>query len=261
MQSGGDGLPWIDRVRFAELMFEWELRSYRDARAAGWAGHLRSRPARTRSAISGSKAWRRRPGWKRKRGASATTSRVFIAPPWKEIYGKDEERRQSWDVAVRTYEMMAETYAELGYELVELPRTSVEQRADFVIAEMSIEVPGQDIRRPTTKRPERTPAFCISSICRAYSAAAGPATSSPGFSVASVKQQRDCRAGRDACHHRQRLAVGEDARHRHRDDAGDHVQRSHQRRRGAGDLAMLLHGKHGGRRYDEAEQPVADEQR
>ena len=68
-------------------------------------------------------------------------SRVFIAPPWKEIYGRDEERRQSWDVAMRTYDIMAKTYAELGYELVELPRTSVAQRADFVIAEMSVEVP------------------------------------------------------------------------------------------------------------------------
>ena len=60
--------------------------------------------------------------------------RVFIAPPWKEIFGRDDERRQDWHVAVRTYEIMAETYSGLGYELIELPRTPVDERTDFVIA-------------------------------------------------------------------------------------------------------------------------------
>ena len=62
------------------------------------------------------------------------SGRVFIAPPWKEIFGADEERRQSWEVAVRTYETMVGTYSDLGYALVELPCTTVERRADFVIA-------------------------------------------------------------------------------------------------------------------------------
>ena len=70
-------------------------------------------------------------------------ARVFIAPPWKEIYGRDDERRQSWEVAVRTYQIMAEIYSEMGYELVELPRTSVTQRAEFVVAEMSVNMPNR----------------------------------------------------------------------------------------------------------------------
>ncbi len=41
----------------------------------------------------------------------------------------------------------------------------------------------------------------------------------------------------------------------------DHVQRAHQRGCRAGDLAMFFHGEHGGRRDDEAEEAVADEQR
>lgn len=59
--------------------------------------------------------------------------RVFLAPPWKAIYGNDEHRRQSWELAVRTYEVMCSTYAELGYELVELPRVSVEERVAFLV--------------------------------------------------------------------------------------------------------------------------------
>jgi len=33
--------------------------------------------------------------------------RVFLAPPWQEIYATDEERKQPYDEAVRTYELMS----------------------------------------------------------------------------------------------------------------------------------------------------------
>ena len=133
MQGGGDGLPWLDRERFAGLMFDWELRSYRQAqRQDGPVVFDRGLPDTI--------------GYLRLEGLEAPAfmeeealrlrynQRVFIAPPWKDIFGPDEERRQSWEVAVRTHEVMAETYAELGYDLVELPRGAVDQRADFVVA-------------------------------------------------------------------------------------------------------------------------------
>jgi predicted ATPase len=142
MQSGGDGLPWIDRERFAELMFEWELRSYRDAERQDGPvifdrglpdtiGYLR---------LEGLEApvWMEEEAWRLRYNVQ-----VFIAPPWQEIYGKDEERRQSWDVAVRTYEKMVETYTDLGYELMELPRATVEPRADFVAAAIAGMQPAQ----------------------------------------------------------------------------------------------------------------------
>lgn len=58
--------------------------------------------------------------------------RVFIAPPWPEIYANDAERRQSLAEAERTYRMMREVYLEFGYELLELPRVSVGERVAFV---------------------------------------------------------------------------------------------------------------------------------
>jgi predicted ATPase len=59
--------------------------------------------------------------------------KVFIAPPWQEIFQNDNERKQDFDEAERTYEAMIETYKAQGYELVELPRASVEDRAHFVL--------------------------------------------------------------------------------------------------------------------------------
>ena len=59
--------------------------------------------------------------------------KVFIAPPWEEIFEQDRERKQDFTEAVRTYETMVSTYIDKGYRLVELPRGSVEERVTFVI--------------------------------------------------------------------------------------------------------------------------------
>jgi predicted ATPase len=58
---------------------------------------------------------------------------AFIAPPWREIYVTDAERIQTWTEAVASYEACAQAYGDAGYELVELPRASVQGRAEFVL--------------------------------------------------------------------------------------------------------------------------------
>lgn len=60
--------------------------------------------------------------------------RAFIAPPWEEIYRKDGERKQAFAEAVRTYDAMVAAYSESNYELIEIPFSPVEQRAQFVLA-------------------------------------------------------------------------------------------------------------------------------
>jgi predicted ATPase len=47
--------------------------------------------------------------------------RVFIAPPWREIFQQDRERKQDFDEAVRTYDALVATYTDLGYDLVKIP--------------------------------------------------------------------------------------------------------------------------------------------
>lgn len=58
---------------------------------------------------------------------------VFIAPPWREIFTQDAERKQDFGEAERTHAAMAEAYPCYGYELVELPRASVADRVSFVL--------------------------------------------------------------------------------------------------------------------------------
>ena len=59
--------------------------------------------------------------------------RVFLAPPWPEIYEIDPERRHGLDVALAEYSRLLETYPSLGYKVLILPKVGVSERADFVL--------------------------------------------------------------------------------------------------------------------------------
>ncbi|MBU1377103.1 MAG: AAA family ATPase [Alphaproteobacteria bacterium] len=61
-------------------------------------------------------------------------AQVFIAPPWREIYETDAERRQDWAEAERTFDIIRDRLPTLGYEPVVLPKASVAERAAFVLA-------------------------------------------------------------------------------------------------------------------------------
>jgi len=129
---GGEALPWSDRRAFAELMLAWEMRSYRtalelprpvifDRGVPDVLGYLRLSGLPVPSHVE------------RAAQICRYSRQVFIAPPWAEIFALDAERKQSFEEAVATCEVMAETYRGLGYELIALPLGSIEERARFVL--------------------------------------------------------------------------------------------------------------------------------
>jgi predicted ATPase len=63
--------------------------------------------------------------------------RVFVAPPWPEIYVNDAERKQDFAEAIRSYDAVVDAYESCGYELVTLPKSTVDDRADFVMDRLS----------------------------------------------------------------------------------------------------------------------------
>ena len=138
--SGGSALPWADRAAFAERMLEKDIATYRRAVHIGGpvffdrgipdiAGYLRLSGLTIPEALD------------RAAMSERYSRRVFIAPPWQEIFRQDAERKQDFEEAVRTYETMVETYDRYGYELCALPLASVAERLAFVL-ERSLEVRG-----------------------------------------------------------------------------------------------------------------------
>jgi predicted ATPase len=129
----GPALPGRDPLAFAELMLSWELRSYRVAQAE--SGHVffdRGVPD-----VVGYFQLLGRPVPSHVTRAAERfrySRRVFLAPPWPAIFTQDAERKQTAEEAERTCEAMIAAYSSCGYELVALPRVSVDERACFVLA-------------------------------------------------------------------------------------------------------------------------------
>ena len=60
--------------------------------------------------------------------------KVFLLPPWKEIYTNDAERDHTFEHAESVYSVTQEWYRRLyPYQLIEVPRASVEERCTYVL--------------------------------------------------------------------------------------------------------------------------------
>ncbi|MDQ1857077.1 AAA family ATPase [Chryseobacterium sp. WLY505] len=134
MDSGGEGLPWLNKELFAELMFKESVKTYLeiskiphkkpvffDRGILDTLGYMKlehisipvSMEAQAREMVY--------------------HHNVFILPPWKEIYENDPERKQTFEKAVETFECMKEIYQEYGYTVIEVPKVSIERRARFIL--------------------------------------------------------------------------------------------------------------------------------
>ena len=128
----GRALPWAEPALFAELMLSWEMRAHRamserpgvaffDRGVPDVLGYLRLLglpvPAHMARAAE----------------LCRYNRKVFICPPWPEIFAQDEERRQTPDEAEQIFRAIARTYVESGYDLVEVPRAPVAERLAFIL--------------------------------------------------------------------------------------------------------------------------------
>lgn len=126
--AGGPGVPWLDNDRFIALT------SARDIAAFDGLAYETQRVFFDRGIMD----------MNRCNGAEPTpalveairthryNARVFVFPPWREIYETDAERRQDWAEVEATYGRVLTNLAECGYEAVVVPKSSIAERAAFV---------------------------------------------------------------------------------------------------------------------------------
>lgn len=131
-ELAGDGkaLPWVDAEAFLRRAIALSLEDLERASAlpgpvffdrglldaASGLGETTGEPALQ----SFADAWR-------------FNHTVFLTPPWPEIYRQDAERQHGLEAAMEEYERLLRDYPALGYEVVELPKIPVGERADFVL--------------------------------------------------------------------------------------------------------------------------------
>ena len=130
LSDGGSALPWVDAAAFARRAVTMALADRASAAArkggvffdrglvdaAAALQHLTGEPAL--SALQSCRYHRR----------------VFLAPPWRDIYVTDPERHHGFDAALAEYSRLLKAYPSLGYEVLVLPKEGVVERADFVLS-------------------------------------------------------------------------------------------------------------------------------
>jgi predicted ATPase len=63
-------------------------------------------------------------------------TKIFLLPPWEEIYESDAERYENFEQAKLIYNHLLETYQNYGYHLIEVPRGTVEERIKYILSQL-----------------------------------------------------------------------------------------------------------------------------
>ncbi|EMS96395.1 hypothetical protein H009_17313 [Agrobacterium tumefaciens str. Cherry 2E-2-2] len=129
-RNGGTALPWIDIEAFARRAIAMALEDRQKAPPEGPVFF-------DRGLIDAASALRHINGdafIETLRVAHRYNRLVFLTPPWPEIYRGDSERKHGFDAAVEEYERLLRDYDELGYDISVLPKSGIEERADFILS-------------------------------------------------------------------------------------------------------------------------------
>lgn len=125
----GHALPWVDLAAFAARA----LAIARQDRA--WAESVDGLVFFDRGLVDAAAALEHATGEPAldQVAGERYASRIFLAPPWPEIYETDADRQHGFEEAAAEYERLLAAYTSLGYEIELLPKLGVAERADFVL--------------------------------------------------------------------------------------------------------------------------------
>jgi predicted ATPase len=131
LKSDGSALPLADGAAFARRALALALSDLRSATALdGWVFFDRS----WIDAASALEHLTGEPVLTRLARVHRYHRRVFLTPPWPEIYVTDAERHHDFAMAAREYWRLVDAYSAIGYEVQVLPKVGVSPRADLVLS-------------------------------------------------------------------------------------------------------------------------------
>lgn len=129
-----DILPWKDHPKFGAILFERQRAQYEavvegktnfyDRGILDNLGYLRRDGHRNLQLEEQARNYRYHP-------------EVFLTPPWEEIYGNDAVRWEDLDLMQDIHRALAEIYADFGYQVVLVPKSSPQDRFHFVLNHLS----------------------------------------------------------------------------------------------------------------------------
>jgi predicted ATPase len=130
----GMALPWVNALGFARRAVELALADRAAAAgAAGWVFFDRG----LLDAAAAVQHLTGEPAFARLGQVHRYHRKTFMAPPWPELFRTDLERRHDLTAAIAEYQRLVRLYPSLGYEVTFLPKVSVSERADLVLATLA----------------------------------------------------------------------------------------------------------------------------
>ena len=133
-EHGGEFLPWKNMEGFssecfkrmqAQLDGEPEFPAFFDRGVPDIIAYLRSRNLPVESDY--------------KSYSRYYNLKVFVCPPWQDIFVNDPQRPESFGYSRKIYHLLKEVYEELGFKVLEIPRIPVASRADFVLSSIGFD--------------------------------------------------------------------------------------------------------------------------
>jgi predicted ATPase len=64
-------------------------------------------------------------------------TKIFMLPPWENIYISDEARYENFEQATLIHQHLVETYGQYGYQLIEVPKASPADRVAFILQSLA----------------------------------------------------------------------------------------------------------------------------
>ena len=130
--NGGNILPWKDQIAFEKKIANLRVKHYLsspresvcffDRSVIDCIAYLKSNNLEISAEII------------KNVKITCFNNTVFYTPLWEDIYLRDNERKEDIKEARKIEKNILDTYQSQGYKLVEIPKTSVIERTNFIIS-------------------------------------------------------------------------------------------------------------------------------
>jgi predicted ATPase len=126
----GDALPWINLQKFLELALSRYLYQFNS--------HIESSKFIffDRGIIDAVQLDKQAEYFQNAAKMFKYNRLVFLVPPWEEIFTSDSERKHDFESAKKEFDELLIKYKNFGYETILVPKSSVKERADFILEKL-----------------------------------------------------------------------------------------------------------------------------
>jgi predicted ATPase len=127
----GDLLPWKNAAGFEKYVIEKRVEFIKSVYIHSIAFSDRGLPDQV--AFSWYKGKEISPQLNEALRENRYAKKVFLTPPWPQIFQNDQIRTETFEEAERIHQFIVKAYLNYGYELIDLPFVSPDERIGFIL--------------------------------------------------------------------------------------------------------------------------------